>query len=194
MKNFFKWLLTFAVTVLAGTALFFALMHFRVFGGITVLMYRGIAVMLLVCALMTAVLIVLKKAAKWKLDAKDIFIFVFAFLCANMVFFTLVPVTVERSVSVFMLSYMDSREQEAADDSSKTAVCTKSEIEDVFWSKYVQEFGAFEKRFDEQIVTGSIEESGDGYILTERGHFFVDVFRLLGEVFDTDRRLLFEEE
>lgn len=194
MKAFWKWFLKFFVSVVAGTLLFFLLMHFRLFGGITVLMYRGIAVLLLCCIIMAAALILLKRFAKLKVDAKDIFIFILSFLCANMVFFTLVPVTVERSVSVFMLSYMDSREQEAAQNPDASAVCTKEEIEEVFWDKYVQEFGAFEKRFDEQIVTGTIEKTGDGYVLTGRGHFMVDFFRFLGDVFDTDRRLLFDTE
>ncbi len=97
----------------------------------------------------------------------------------------MIPVTVERSVSVFMLSYVEELDEDF----------TKEEIEEVFWEKYVLEFGAFDKRFEEQLVTGSIEENEDGtYALTERGEFIVKMFRLVAEIFDTDSRLVYPLE
>ena len=98
-----------------------------------------------------------------------------------MVFFTLIPVTVERSVSVFMLSYMDNYSDHY----------TQDQIAEIFVDKYVNEYGAFEKRFDEQLTTGSIEQNADGtYSITDKGRFIVKMFRLISDVFDTDKRLV----
>lgn len=193
MKKFLQWCLIFFVSVLVTTGIFFLLMHVGFLKGISVLMYRGIVVMLICCIIMSGVLVLLWKFVKLPVDGKDIFIFVLGFLCANMVFFTLVPVTVERSVSVFMLSYMDHENEISKEQDLGDAVFTKADIEKVFNEKYVQEFGAFEKRFEEQVVTGTIEEKGSGYVLTDRGRFIVGLFRAIGEIFDTDRRLLFTE-
>ena len=104
------------------------------------------------------------------------------FCCINMVLFTLIPVTVERSVSVFMLSYMSDHKKEAY---------TEEEMEDVFIKYYVEEYGAFQKRFEEQKVTGTVKEITNGYVITERGEFIVDMFRIVGKLFDTDQRLLY---
>ena len=100
----------------------------------------------------------------------------------NMVFFTLIPVTVERSVSVFMLSYMDTY-------SDRTY--TQDQVAEIFVDKYVNEYGAFEKRFDEQLTTGTIVQNPDGtYSITDKGRFIVKLFRLISDVFDTDERLV----
>ena len=108
------------------------------------------------------------------------------FCCVNTVLFTLIPVTVERSVSVFMLSYME-------ENSDQTF--TQDSVGEVFTEKYVTDYGAFEKRFVEQVATGTIEENADGsYSITERGKFIVKMFRTVAEWFDTDRRLVYPNE
>ena len=45
------------------------------------------------------------------ITVKDVILLFCGCCCVNMVLFTLIPVTVERSVSVFMLSYMDQNEE-----------------------------------------------------------------------------------
>jgi len=108
------------------------------------------------------------------------------FCCVNTVLFTLIPVTVERSVSVFMLSYME-------ENSDQTF--TQESVGEVFTSKYVEDYGAFEKRFNEQVATGTIRQNPDGtYSITESGEFIVNAFRTVAEWFDTDRRLVYPNE
>ena len=108
------------------------------------------------------------------------------FCCVNMVIFTLIPVTVERSVSVFMLSYMDENSDQKF---------TKDDIGEVFTAKYVNDYGAFDKRFDEQLVTGTIVDNGDGtYTITDQGRFIVTMFRGVAKVFNTDQRLVYPNE
>ena len=176
-------LLTYAVLYVISFLLLILLIRIPLLKGMHVLMYRGIVMIVLAGILASVLLVVFKKWRKitW-LSAKDV-VLVFILTCSiNMVFFTLIPVTVERSVSVFMLSYMDTY-------SDRTY--TEDEVAEIFVEKYVDEYGAFEKRFDEQLTTGTIVQNADGtYNITDKGRFIVKMFRAISDVFDTDERLV----
>lgn len=182
-----------------GRAIAFSLLSYLVFGiisfflviklvrgpllsGMEVLMYRGI-IMIVLSGLITAGLAYgFKRLVKvtW-LDIKDYITIFIICCCVNLAFFILVPVTVERSVSVFMLSYMDTYDKGY----------TQEEIGEIFVDKYVNEYGAFEKRFNEQLETGSIVLNPDGtYSITDTGRFIVKMFRLTSDVYKTDPRLV----
>lgn len=167
------------------TALFIALFHTPVLANMKVLMYRGIGLLIISGILAAVVMGVIKKFWKF-VTIRDIIMVFVIFCCVNMVLFTLIPVTVERSVSVFMLSYMD-------ENSDKDF--TQDDIGDIFTAKYVNDYGAFEKRFDEQIVTGTIKDNGDGtYSITDRGRLIVGMFRGVSKMFNTDQRLVYPNE
>ena len=170
---------------LVCTALFVGLFHTGLFKSMEVLMYRGTAFILITGLIAGVIMGIIRKFWGF-ITVRDIIMMFVIFCCVNMVFLTLVPVTVERSVSVFMLSYME-------ENSDQTF--TEESVGEVFTSKYVDEYGAFEKRFDEQVVTGTIEQNPDGtYSITERGKFIVKAFRTIAEWFDTDRRLVYPNE
>lgn len=170
---------------LSCTALFVGLFHTGLLKNMEVLMYRGVAFILITGVVAAVIMAVLRKLWGF-ITIRDIIMMFVIFCCVNMVFLTLIPVTVERSVSVFMLSYMD-------ENSDQTF--TEESVGEVFTSKYVEDYGAFEKRFDEQVVTGTIEQNPDGtYSITERGRFIVKAFRTIAEWFDTDRRLVYPNE
>ena len=170
---------------LSCTALFVGLFHTGLLKNMEVLMYRGVAFILITGVVAAVIMAVLRKLWGF-ITIRDIIMMFVIFCCVNMVFLTQIPVTVERSVSVFMLSYMD-------ENSDQTF--TEESVGEVFTSKYVEDYGAFEKRFDEQVVTGTIEQNPDGtYSITERGRFIVKAFRTIAEWFDTDRRLVYPNE
>ena len=182
VKEIVYTLLTYLVLYVISFLIIVLLIRLPLLKGIHVLMYRGIVMIVIAGILASVLLILYRKNQKitW-LSAKDV-ILVFILTCSiNMVFFTLIPVTVERSVSVFMLSYMDNYSDHY----------TQDQIAEIFVDKYVYEYGAFEKRFDEQLTTGSIEQNPDGtYSITDKGRFIVKMFRLISDVFDTDKRLV----
>jgi len=182
-KEFIFCILEYIALYIISFAIFVGLMHTGLMRGMQVLMYRGM-VMILLAGILAAVLMAIQKKVlhiPW-LNAKDYLVIFIISCCVNTVFFVVVPVTVERSVSVFMLSYM---EQNPGD-------YTTADVEDIFIEKYVREYGAFEKRFQEQLVTGSIEEqANDAYQLTERGEMIVKMFRFIAGMFDTDRKLVY---
>ena len=165
--------------------IFIMLFHTALFDVVTVLMYRGF-IFIILCGCIASLMMYGAKKIFDFIDIKDIILMFCGFCCVNMVLFTLIPVTVERSVSVFMLSYMYENSDETY---------TQESISDVFVDKYVNEYGAFEKRFDEQLVTGNIRQNDDGsYSITENGKTIVKLFRLISKWFKTDQRLVYPNE
>ena len=174
-------ILVYFIIYLVCSAMFVGLFHTGLLKSMNVLMYRGIAFIVLTGIIAAIVMGVIRKFWKF-VTIRDIIMMFVIFCCVNTALFILVPVTVERSVTVFMLSYMD-------ENSDKTF--TQDSVGDVFTAKYVNDYGAFEKRFNEQIVTGSIKQNPDGtYSITDRGRLIVWGFRTCAEWFDTDRRLV----
>ncbi|MBP5774889.1 MAG: hypothetical protein J6W36_04275 [Clostridiales bacterium] len=177
-----KLILLYIGIYLVCSLMFVALFHTGLLKNMNVLMYRGIAFIVLTGLIAAIVMGVVKKFWKF-VTVRDIIMMFVIFCCVNTVLFTLIPVTVERSVSVFMLSYMD-------ENSDKTF--TQESVGEIFTAKYVNDYGAFEKRFNEQVVTGTIKQNPDGtYSITDRGRFIVWGFRTCAEWFDTDRRLVY---
>ena len=180
-----KLILVYIVIYLVCSLMFVGLFHTGLLKSMNVLMYRGIAFIVLTGIIAAIVMGIVRKFWKF-VTIRDIIMMFVIFCCVNTVIFTLVPVTVERSVSVFMLSYMD-------ENSDKTF--TQESVGEIFTAKYVNEYGAFEKRFNEQVVTGTIKQNADGtYSITDRGRLIVKGFRLLAEWFDTDRLLVYPNE
>ena len=175
----------YALIYVVCTAGFIGLFHTSLFGDMEVLMYRGIA-FLLIAGVVSAVIMGIVRMFWGFVTIRDIIMMFCIFCCVNMVFLTLVPVTVERSVSVFMLSYMQE---------NKDQTFTEESVGEVFTTKYVEDYGAFEKRFEEQVITGTIVQNEDGtYSITPKGEFVVEAFRTIAEWFDTDRRLVYPNE
>ena len=175
----------YALIYIVCTAMFIGLFHTGILKGMDVLMYRGIVFIIITGVIAAVVMGIVRKFWKF-VTVRDIIMMFTIFCCVNTVLFTLIPVTVERSVSVFMLSYME-------ENSDQTF--TQESVGEVFTTKYVEDYGAFEKRFNEQVETGTIVENPDGtYSITERGKFIVKMFRTVAEWFDTDRRLVYPNE
>ena len=91
---------------LVCSALFIGLFHTGLLKDMEVLMYRGVA-FIVITGVVSAVIMAIARKLWGFITVRDIIMMFVIFCCVNMVIFTLVPVTVERSVSVFMLSYMD---------------------------------------------------------------------------------------
>lgn len=178
-------ILIYAVIYLVCSAMFVGLFHTNLFKNMEVLMYRGLVFIAITGLIAAIVMGIVKKFWKF-VTVRDIIMMFTIFCCINTAFFTLVPVTVERSASVFMLSYME-------ENSDKTF--TQASVGEIYTAKYVNEYGAFDKRFNEQVVTGTIKQNPDGtYSITDRGRFIVSLFRTCAEWFDTDRRLVYPNQ
>lgn len=89
-------------------------------------------------------------------------------------FFSLGPMVIERSYTVFSLAYMS--------DHAET-VYTAEDIEIQFIDGYVEGANECQKRIDEQVYVGNLEQVDGGYRITEKGKRLIALFRLIEKIF-----------
>ena len=94
--------------------------------------------------------------------------------------FTLGPVTVDRSISVFMLSRFDRADH----------ALSAREVNDDFIHFYGVEWDQIGRRLSEQIASGNLERAPEGYRLTPQGKAFMRTARLMARLFATDPRFV----
>jgi hypothetical protein len=86
----------------------------------------------------------------------------------NLLFFVTVPVTLDRSISIFLLN-----------DLEKQHTRNKKELTDIFVSEYVYVQDAVGRRIFEQISSGNIIVENDKIELTRRGEIFLMFTRVI---------------
>lgn len=182
IRELLKLLTVYILLFIAGSLLYIFGMRSGILDGISVFFYRGIAAIILAGIFIAGVMMTLKSTKMKKtITVRDILLLFCAFCCVHIVVFTHLPVTADRSVSVFMLGYMD----------QKGSQCTKQELEDIFVEKYVKEYEAFDKRLYEQIYTGTIERlADDGYVITESGRKIVGIYDIVTRWYELDDKLV----
>ena len=158
-----------------GTTIYFVLLASGLLNSISVYFYRGICLLILTLVFMVAVYGFLKKIRLGSNFAvKDIILSLVLIFSMNLLFFTHVPVTADRSISVFLLGYMSG---------SSETVYDEEVIKKVFIDEYVLKNENIEKRLEEQISSGNISRDLGGYRITDQGkkivRFYVFISRLL---------------
>ncbi len=165
------------VAIFSG--LFMLSFHLPTRNLIKVYTYYGFYALFFLCLCLIFVLWLLVKKEKLKFDKKDcVIVLLLCFFC-NALFFGMVPVTLERSISVFMLSEID-----------KAGEMSKDEIESNFIKQYVQEYDAFEKRLEEQICIHNLAEKEEKYELSNGGKFMLKCFQLINKMYCVGSNLL----
>lgn len=175
------------VCLCLSTALFVALFHVNCLKFTNTFFYNG-CVYLLISSLICSLLMYLAKSKRPELlKTNDVICIFFIFSGFTMGWFSLIPVTVERSISVYMLSYLDENYPQTI---------TKDQFEKVFNQQYIHDFGAFEKRFKEQLDTGSLEfiPENNSYRITDKGKKIVNLFRFCADIFGTEKKLIYPNE
>lgn len=87
-------------------------------------------------------------------------------------FFTLGPMVIERSYTVYSLAYMADYDE----------ICSYEEIRDQFITGYV-DGGATKMRIEEQVSIGNLEQVGDEYKITEKGKSLIKILRFVESIF-----------
>lgn len=109
----------------------------------------------------------------------------FGFLL-NFSFLSLVTVSLDRSISVYLISYMAQHADERF---------SQQDIETVFLKGYVEGTKAMQRRIEEQMITGTLVEHHDGtYSISERGEAMVAQWRLIAKIFRVDNRFLYSQD
>ena len=98
----------------------------------------------------------------------------------NTCFLVLLPVTVDRSVTVYLLSTLEQRDALAP-----------QALEQAFVGGYVEDMHAIDRRIDEQRRSGNIVVGADGKVrLTAQGRRFMAFSRTVAQLFGTDPRFV----
>ncbi|WP_099469120.1 hypothetical protein [Konateibacter massiliensis] len=185
MKKLMEFILFQATAFLLGWLLYIAVIQIGVFDFIEVYFYKTIFILIITGIVLLGAELLLKHF--WKkavFDYKDIFISFVLFISINMVWLSLVVVSLDRSLSVFLLSYLEQEDRSYSEE----------ELDGVFQEVFVEKYEMLDRRFWEQIESGNITQDGDSYRLTKRGEGFVAIFKAVGKLYKVDDRFIEPEE
>ena len=181
-KNVTAFLVFHTTFFIIGTTVFVLLFHTQLFKNVDILFYRGILLLATTCVLITAIQILLKRRLYFSfITYRDILLCLVLVFCLNLVFFTHVPVTADRSISVFILGYMNN-------SSDKTI--SSQDMANFFTGKYLYEYGAMNKRFNEQVVSGNITQDDSGYKITKQGQLVIKIYAFVAKLFNINNKII----
>jgi hypothetical protein len=186
VKDILKLIAVYMVLAILGSVGYVLTFRTPVFAGLTVFFYRGIAIILLWGGLISLGMLLIRQLLfRQLITIRDILLLLCAFCCIHIVLFTHLPVTADRSITVFMLGTMAGEEDRVVDS------FTKEELEKIFVTTYVGSFDAFGKRLEEQIVTGTVVVTEDGeYRITDSGRALVALYDTISDWYGIDKKLI----
>ncbi len=179
-KYYIQILLFYFTFFIIGSTLFLFLFHTSLFANISVFFYRGIVLLLVASFLSLLTLTYFKKNKYGKfITFRDIILILTLIFCLNLVFFTLVPVTADRSISVFLLGYVNNHSQKSL---------SKDEITDAFIKKYLHENGAIQKRLSEQIISKNLLKEEERYRISDQGKLLIRFYDFISNLFGINKK------
>jgi hypothetical protein len=162
-----------------GFALYCALLASGLFADSTILFYRGLA-LAAVAALAAGgigAFIARKRGTAPLAMASALSCF-----SVSVCFLVLFPVTIDRSVSVYLLATIERQGPEGI---------SPADLEGAFLSGYVRDMRAIDRRIAEQELSGNVVQDAEGKVrLTGQGHRFVALSRSAAHLLGTDRRFV----
>lgn len=172
-------ILLLAGLTITGFAVYVLLFWAGVASSIGILFYRGIA-LALVAALVTGITAIWP--ARRTSDSSLPVAAAALSLSFNICFLVLLPVTVDRSVTVYLLSTIEQRQQSGL---------SSSQLQRAFVDDYVVKMGAIDRRIDEQRRSGNLSVDANGKVhLTKQGERFMALSRMVARLFGTDPRFV----
>lgn len=179
MRSYLSQLLLLGAATLAGFVIYMLLFASGLGSQVTILFYRGVALALLdsiIVGLAAGLIVRRKGEASLPIAAAALS------LSFNICFLVLLPVTVDRSVTVYLLSTIERQDKAGIDAGA---------LQDAFIKNYVVDMRAIDRRVDEQRKSGNIAVASDGKIrLTAQGRRFMTLSRLVARLFGTDARFV----
>lgn len=169
-----------AVSTVLGFILLVALFKLGIGSGIEILFYRGVALSGIALVL-TVALVAVFGGRLARVSVSEALAAGALSLGLNLSFLVIAPVTVDRSISVFLLAHM-ARNADTA--------LTTADLEQAFRGIYVGELAQIDRRMKEQVQSGNVVGKDGGFVLTPQGEAFVLSARAIGAMFDADPRLM----
>jgi hypothetical protein len=170
----------FGLATVAFLVLVAALFAIGAFGYHSILFYRSIAVTALATILFLVAFTYLGRRFAFA-TARDALAATLVAASLTFTFLTLGPVTVDRSISIFINGHMAAQPDRAF---------TAADIDLAFRARYLTGMDQIARRMEEQRITGTVERVGDGYRITEKGRALIATSRTMAIVFGADQRLL----
>lgn len=169
----------YALALAIGFALYVALVRSPLLSGVSILFYRG--TFLAIAAALLLGLISFFAAKRFRsIDLPTAIGAIAISLSFNICFLVLFPVTIDRSVTVFMLSRMEAAQRPV----------TEQDLKNIFENEYLGEMQQIHRRIEEQSLTGNIRVDNGQVTLTPAGKRFLSVSRSIGKIFGTDPRFV----
>ena len=180
MKALFATAVWFGGAVLLVIGMMVALFWAGFLGNVLILFYRGLLIIAASEAACFAALLLLRRYWQgWHVrDAVSACAFAAG---VAVCFFIVLPVTIDRSMSVFLLGQMAAEPDRSF---------TPSDLETIFVHTYVQRYDQVKRRLEEQRISGNVAETPEGYRIDAQGVAFVQFGRFISKVFQTDHRLV----
>ncbi len=177
MKSVRRLLIIYGSVSITFFLLFVALFGTSLFSSQPILLYRGLNILwtVVVIYVVYGLYLIKQKAA----FAESYFSALAVIASLTLTFFILIPVTIDRSVSTFMLSSLQRQYPSCIEGATKT------ELTAAFLNDYVRNKGAIERRLDEQSRTKTIENVDGCWRLTEKGVKAIDFFNMMPLYFGT---------
>ena len=170
----------FGGAAIAGFVLLVALFKSGVLSHIDILFYRGIALCVVAAVLLATALTLAGR--RWpSITFRDAFAAACLSFGLNLSFLVIAPVTVDRSISVFMIATMAAAPNQSV---------TTADIDQAFRTQYLDRMSQIDRRMKEQATSGTIVEEGGRYRLTPKGISFMRTAHFVAWLFDTDTKLL----
>lgn len=159
---------------LAATVLFVSLFHTPLLTGVGVFFYRGIGLLIITAIILFICLILFRKTRNGKIFLlRDIVFSVVVFFSLLLTFFTHGPITAERSVSVFILGFIN----------AQSVPVNESDILNAITSIHLERNDGVQKRLDEQVASGTLLKEEDGYVMSDNGKFLLRVYDWIIRIF-----------
>jgi hypothetical protein len=169
-------------SICLGFVIFATLFKAGLLKQIGVLFFRGLLLSGVTLVALFALLVAL--VGRWGrqgLNARDAFGAAVLSLSFNICFLVVAPVTVDRSVSIFMLG-----EMAANPDESYSA----GDMSRLFVKVYIGDDQQIERRLREQTSIGNVEDTGGHYRISRRGEDFIALSKFISWLFDGDPRFV----
>ncbi|PXV90133.1 hypothetical protein C8E03_10540 [Lachnotalea glycerini] len=181
MKKIFEFFVFHAAAFVLAWLFYIVILQIGIFDFIKVYFYKTIVILIITGMILLITELILKHY--WKkatFDYKDIILSFVVFMSINMVWLSTIVVSLDRSLSVFVLSYLAEENRSYSEE----------ELNEVFQTIFIEKYEMLDRRFWEQLESGNIEEEGGGYKLTDRGEGLVDIFKAVGKIYKVDDRFI----
>jgi hypothetical protein len=175
-----KYFIFYVVISTISLSVFIAIFKIGIFDSIKVLFYRGIVI-----AIMTAAIVFIFGAILAMRGALHTSMALAAAVVSssiNLSVLIILPVTIDRSVTVFLLGHMAHHPQQTF---------SAHDLESHFIKVYLGTFQQMQRRMDEQELSGNVERMGAmRYRITPQGQQFIAISRKVAWAFGTDSRFV----